>query len=107
MHHPGITSGLSWSVEDQSVPATYTDYHGAPTWSRRLVQGSVSFHQSEGLVLGSTASFSCLEGDPGITSRVRTSQFQQPLQATGSGSGDPLPNGSDLVGASKMLQKCD
>jgi hypothetical protein len=103
MHHPGIISGLSWSpVEDLSALAPYTDYPRAPTWSRHLVQVSVSLYQSEGLVLGFTASFSCLEGDPGITLGVCNSQFQQSPWAIGPGSRDPLPNGapwSDLAEA--------
>jgi hypothetical protein len=66
---------------------------GLPTWYRHLAQISV-------------ASFSHLEGDPGITSGVCTSQFQGPLQAAEPGSRDLLPNRdqwSDLAGASKML----
>jgi hypothetical protein len=82
------------------VPAPTLTILGVPTWSRRLLQVSVSLHQFEGQVLHSTASFSCLEGDPRITSGVGTSWFQEPPQATGPGSGDPLPNG-----ASKMLKK--
>jgi hypothetical protein len=76
---------------------------GLPTWSRYLAQISVLLHQSKGPVNGSAASFSCLEGDPGITLGVHTSQIQGPPQAAEPGSRDPLPNGtrrSDLNGAS-------
>jgi hypothetical protein len=52
---------------DQSMPAPTLTTPGVPTWSRRLLQISVSLHQSKGPVFGSTASFSHLEGDPGIT----------------------------------------
>jgi hypothetical protein len=61
---------------DQSTQAPTLTTLGVPTWSRRLLQVSISLHQSEGLVLGSTPSFSRLEGDPGITLGVHTSQFQ-------------------------------
>jgi hypothetical protein len=89
----------SWSpAQIQSMPAPYTDYPRA--WI------SVSLHQSKGLVRGSIASFSHLEGDPRITLKVHTSQFQEPPQAAGPGNGDPLPNRaqwSDLSGPPEML----
>jgi hypothetical protein len=76
---------------------------GLPTWSRHPARISVSLHQSEGPVCSSAASFSGLEGDPGIISGVHTSWFQGPPQAAEPGSGDPLPNRarwSDLTVAS-------
>jgi hypothetical protein len=104
MRHPGYSSGFSWSpAEDQSVPAPYTGYPGASYPVPHPAQISVSLHQSEGLIHGSAASFSCLEGDPEITSGVCTSQFQVPLQTGEPGSRDPLPSGarwSYLTGAS-------
>jgi hypothetical protein len=78
---------------------------GLPTWLRHQVQVSVSLCQSEGPICGSAFSFSRLEGDPGITSGMRTSWFQEPLQAAEPGSRNPLPNRawqSDLAGVSKM-----
>jgi hypothetical protein len=81
---------------------------GLPTWSRCLVQVSVSLHQSDDPVLGSSAFFSRLEGDPRVTSGARTAWFQGPPQAAEPGSRDPLPNGawrSDLTRASKMLRE--
>jgi hypothetical protein len=79
---------------------------GLPTCSGHLAWISVSLHQSKGLVRGSIASFSHLEGDPRITLKVHTSQFQEPPQAAGPGNGDPLPNRaqwSDLSGPPEML----
>jgi hypothetical protein len=79
---------------------------GLPTWSGHSAQISISLHQSKGLVYGSVASFSCLEGDLGITLGVCTSQFQGPLQAAEPRNRDPLPNGaqqSDLIGASRNV----
>jgi hypothetical protein len=102
--HQGSARPLQGSVHAGS----YTDYPGGSYLARCLLQVSVSLHQSEGLVLGSAASFSCLEGDPGITPWVRTSQFQEPLQGTGPGSRDPLPNGAwqlSLAGTSKILEE--
>jgi hypothetical protein len=51
---------------------------GLPTWSRHPDWISVSLHQSEGLVCDSTASFSHPEGDPWITSGVRTPGSRDP-----------------------------
>jgi hypothetical protein len=66
---------------------------GLPTWSKSLVQVSISLHQSEGLVHGSAASFSHLEGDPGIALGVHNFWFQGPLQAAEPGNGDRYPMG--------------
>jgi hypothetical protein len=62
--HQGSAGPLQRSVHAGS----YTDSPGSPNWSRHLLQVSISLHQFEGPLFGSTASFSCLEGDPGITS---------------------------------------
>jgi hypothetical protein len=79
---------------------------GLLNWSENLAWIYISFHQSEGLVHGSTVSFSHLEGDPGIISRVCIYWFQGSPQAAEPGSGDLLPNGaqqSDPTGASRNV----
>jgi hypothetical protein len=103
MRHPWYSSGFGRSpAEDQTALAPYTDY---PRDSY-LVRISISLYQSEGLVLGSAASFSHLEGYSRITSGVRTSRFQGPPQAAEPRSRDSLPNRarwSDLSGASRNV----
>jgi hypothetical protein len=95
---------------DQSVLAPILTTPGVPTWSRHLLQVFVSLHQSEGQVLCSSAFFSHLEGDPGITWGRGGVHFLAPGTSVGYRvrEQEPLPNGvwwSYLAVASKMLQK--
>jgi hypothetical protein len=105
MCYPEYSSGFSWSPEEhQSTLAPYTEYPGASY----LVQMSGTGLCFTPPVLGSSAFFSRLEGDPRVTSGARTAWFQGPPQAAEPGSRDPLPNGawrSDLTRASKMLRE--
>jgi hypothetical protein len=111
MHHPGYSSGFSWSSVEASLHwlqlLTLTT-PGLPTWARCPAQISISLYQSKGLVCSSAAFFSHLEEDPKITSGLHTSWFQGPPQAAEPGSGDPLRMGLSsliLLGPPEMLQE--
>jgi hypothetical protein len=73
------SAGPLWRISPCQLLTLTTP--GLPAWSGHPARISISLHQSEGPVLGSTASFSRLKGDPRITSGVHTSWFQGLLQA--------------------------
>jgi hypothetical protein len=82
---------------DQSTPAPIMTTPGVPT--RHMLQVSVSLHQSEGLVLGSSASFSRLEGDPRITSHwgCTLPGSRNLCRLQGQGAGTCCPMGHDSL----------
>jgi hypothetical protein len=69
--HQGSAGHLWGSIH----AGAYTDYPRAPTWSRCLVQVSVSLHQFEDLFLGLAASFCHLEGNPGASAGYRAGEW--------------------------------
>jgi hypothetical protein len=68
MRYHGYSSRFGCSfAEDQSTLALALTTLGLPIWSGHLTQISISLHKFKGWVHGSSASFTHLEGDPGMT----------------------------------------
>jgi hypothetical protein len=97
-------AGPLWRISPRQLLTLPTP--GLPTWSRHPAWISVSLRRSKGLVHGSAASFSCLEGDLRITLGCTLTSSRDPHRLQIQGAGTHYPNRagwSDIAGASRNV----